>query len=622
MNKKIDFPPNSSLVSSDLLEQVQGFDSHELFWLSGYCAGLASAKKELPATSSDTAGLKIPDRLSEDALGLKTTVIYASQTGNAEELAKTLHINLSQKGLEAELISTDDFKVNKLKQQQILIMVASTHGEGEPPDDAIDFYDFINSKRAPKLDKLRHAVLSLGDSSYEFFCQTGKDFDAAFIQLGSKPLLERLDCDLDYQVSASQWINSVVEEIAALSLTGPSSAALSGSVDINSLVSDKATSALSVEDQFTKDNPFSGTILANQKITGDGSSKPIHHIEISLENSGIQYQPGDSIGIWAKNNLEVVNQIIALTELDPEQPVALKNADKSLVKALLENLEISLISKDFIKKYAQQVRSVDPKNADKFTPLLEQDYASYIKTHQIIDVIAIAPIKLQAQQLVDLLKPIKPRIYSIASSLNANPEEAHLTVGLKQSVNEDATRFGTASHFLIETLKPGDQVLVFIERNHRFKLPSNETPVIMIGPGTGIAPFRSFLQERDERSATGENWLFFGNPNFNTDFLYQLELQKYHKSGRLTRLNVAFSRDQKDKIYVQDRLLENAESVWQWLDEKQASLYVCGDMNRMAKDVHAILVKIVSEQGGKTMQDAEAYLKQLRKENRYQRDVY
>ncbi len=600
MNKKVDFPQNSLPVSDAVLETVRQFDKKELYWLSGYCSGLADARDNTSVSADAVERVVTP-------VSLKTIILYASQTGNSQALAEKLQQTLEQNELKAELASLADYKPTRLKDNQVVLMVASTHGEGEPPDDAMDFHEFILGKRAPKLAGVKHSVLSLGDSSYEFYCQTGKDFDEALIKSGSTSLVDRVDCDVDYEEDAQQWITSVVEQVSALS--GVSDNQSQAQSD-NLLANDSGKSL------YTRENPFSAVILDNQKITGRESVKSISHLEISLESSGIDYQPGDSLGVWAKNNLEVVTEILTLCELKGDEVIQFKGCDKPLQQALTENLELSLINKDFVTKYAELAGS------DTLKATLENGYQDFIQSHQIVDVIKRAPKKLKAQQLVDLLKPIKPRMYSIASSLQANPEEVHLTVALVESHNEDATRFGTASHYLLQTLKEDDEVLVYVDENRHFKLPQPETPLIMIGPGTGIAPFRAFLQEREETDASGENWLFFGNPNFNTDFLYQVELQKYLNDGLLTQLNVAFSRDQKEKIYVQDRLLENAESIWQWLNEKQASLYVCGDMSRMAKDVHAALVKIISEQGEKSVADAEAYLKILKKDNRYQRDVY
>nr|WP_246722648.1 assimilatory sulfite reductase (NADPH) flavoprotein subunit [Aliikangiella sp. G2MR2-5] len=592
-----------------MLESVQQYDAKSLYWLSGYCSGLADARGKSPNAVNTAVGLNLSSsqdllEQSNSAVALKTLVLFASQSGNAEKIATELHQSLEQSGLEARLSSVADIKGKEIKEQQVILLVASTHGEGEPPDDAIDFHEFVLGKRAPKLDGVKHAVLSLGDSSYEFFCQTGKDFDQAFGKLGSQPLIERVDCDLDYEAQAEEWINSITEKLRELTGSNPSSA------NSNQAVHNVAP------DQWSKEKPFSATVLANQKITGRGSVKQIHHIELSLENSGIHYLPGDSLGVWAKNDEQTVNDILKLVELNGDEKVVIKSVERSLKQALIENLEITLLNKGLISDYAKLSGS------DEVAKIVSEGYAEYVSNHQLIDLLSLAPLKLEAQQLVDLLKPIKPRMYSISSSLEANPEEVHLTVALAESENESGKRQGAASSFLLERLEEDDQVLVFVEENRHFKLPENDKPVLMIGPGTGIAPFRAFLQEREERQAKGGNWLFFGNPNFNTDFLYQTELLEALNSGVLNELSVAFSRDQEEKIYVQDRLKENAEKIWDWINSQGAYLYVCGDMNRMAKDVEATLKNIIQEQGNLSAEQADDYLKQLRKDKRYQRDVY
>ena len=606
MNKKVDFPQNVQPITGELLEQVQNFDNKELYWLSGYCSGLADARG---AGASENAidHLAQPTTVELTSVALKTQVLYATQSGNSQKLAESLHRQLGQKGLSANISSIADLKPAKLKELDVILLVASTHGEGEPPDDAIDFHETLLGKRSPKLAGVHHAVLSLGDSSYEFFCQTGKDFDQAFEKQGSKALLERVDCDLDFETPAAQWIEQVVEKVSELA--GQNAPTQTSEV----ASSHSATSGKTV---YTKNNPFNAVLLENQKITGRGSVKHINHLELSLENSGIEYQPGDSLGVWAKNNEAVVDEILSVTQLAGDDIVNLKGSQKTLKQALVENLEITLLNKKFISEYAEIADS------QKLKEIASESYSEYVKNHQVVDVLKTAPKPLQAQQLVNLLNPIKPRMYSIASSLEASPDEVHLTVALQKSQNENGEQFGAASDYLIQRLEEDAELFVFVEENRHFKLPEDNKPIIMIGPGTGIAPFRSFLQERAEKGASGENWLFFGNPNFNTDFLYQVELQQFLKEGVLTYLSLAFSRDQQEKIYVQDRLLEHADEVWSWIKDKNAYLYVCGDMSRMAKDVESALLTIIQQQGDLDEVKAQEFLKALKKDKRYQRDVY
>lgn len=631
VNRKVDFPQSALPLAGDLLFQLQQFEAKELYWLSGYASGLADAKTPsaqqslegiLPAASTPNTPKqkRVVKKKVVKAAALKTQVLYASQSGNSQKVAESLHQSLSQKGLEANLASVADFKPAKLKDQQLILMVAATHGEGEPPDDAMDFHETVLGKRAPKLAGAKHAVLSLGDSSYEFFCQTGKDFDQAFAKAGSQELLPREDLDVDFEADADAWILKVVEKVSELAGEGET-IEVEELVEVDDDGQELAGADIATENEapaivYTKDNPFTATILDNQKITGRGSTKHINHIEISLEGSGIQYQPGDSLGIWPKNDASSVDAILKLTELSGDERVDYKGQSKNVRSLLSENLEITLLNKGFIQAYAEIV------NNESLKKIADENFAQFASNHQVVDVFNIAPTQLTAEQLVSLLKPIKPRMYSIASSLSATPDEVHLTVGLKAAENENGDRFGAASYFLIESLQEDDEVLVFVAENRHFKLPLDDKPVIMIGPGTGIAPFRSFLQERQEQGAQSDSWLLFGNPHFNTDFLYQTELQDFLNDKTLSKLDVAFSRDQDNKIYVQDRLRENAQELWQWINEKNAAIYVCGDMSRMAKDVEATLLQTFSAQGDLSEEQAKDYLKSLKKTNRYQRDVY
>jgi sulfite reductase (NADPH) flavoprotein alpha-component len=602
VNKKVDFPTQSQPVSDEILQQLREFQSKELYWLSGYCSGIADAKQSDLSPSLSN--------LVEQPTQLKVLVLFASQTGNAESIANQLQSKLTTQGISTSLSSCDGLKLNQLKQQDIILMVAATHGEGEPPDDAIELHELIRSKRAPKLDGVKHAVLALGDSSYEYFCQTGKDFEQSLCRLGSTALLERVDCDIDYNEQANAWIEQVAIKLNELAQNRENTA----NTQAQALNTD--TSAKN----YSKLQPFTATVLANQKITGKGSTKNIHHLEISIEGSNIVYEPGDSLGVWVKNNRMLVNELLELLEIEFNQKVNFAENQQLVGQTLLENLEITVLNKPLINQVIELIGQQELRDLVKLKAL--DNFAAYVQNHQLIDLLKLAEIKLTAQQLVDLLKPIKPRVYSIASSLAANPDEVHLTVALAQSSNENATRNGAASQYLIETIQPDDELLIYLEKNKHFKLPSDDSPIIMVGPGTGIAPFRAFIQEREERAAAGKSWLFFGNPHFNTDFLYQTEWQQKLASKALTKISLAFSRDQKQKYYVQHQLLNQAESIWQWIDQEHASLYVCGDMSKMAKDVEQTIIEIIQQQGAKSKQQALAYLQQMKQSKRYQRDVY
>lgn len=632
MNQKVKIPAGATALSSDLLNRVKAFNRDELSWLSGYCQGLCDGRadglsKDELATKKQLAGSNDKTKLSIDGIAdpeqsenkPNPIILYASQTGNAQKIAESLNASFSNKGIDAEISSVGEFNPKNLKRHSHIFLVTSTHGEGEPPDDAIEFLEFIQGKRAPEMPNSQFAILALGDSSYQYFCQTGKDFEQAFNRLGAKSIIDRVDCDLDFELSAKQWVNLLFEKIE-VSITTAQSA---GSIELHSAITElDGLELATVDPVYSRSNPFTGAIIQNQRITANDSNKTVHHIEISLQDSALSYQPGDSLGILAKNNQSLVNKILAASQLFGDEKIEFKGKIKTIQQALVEDLEITLVNPNLIKNYSELVALESGEKATLLKEIAENEFKEWVKNHQLLDLLLFAKVPLKPQQLVDLLKPVKPRIYSIASSLQANPEEAHLTVSLKQSSNENAMRYGSASQYLVETLAEDEPVQLFIESNHRFKLPNDSSPIIMIGPGTGIAPFRAFLQQRELSFPKSDNWLFFGNPNFNSDFLYQLEIQKYLKQGLLTRLDLAFSRDQAEKVYVQDRLLQNAAEVWRWLNEENAYLYVCGDVNHMAKDVNQTLLEIISLKGNLSSEEANSYLKKLKKENRYQRDVY
>ena len=583
-------------IDGELLQQVSNLGPSELLFLAGYCAGLA---EHSPAQLNAVVTPSAVNELSKGSQ-LRALILYASQTGNAQEIAESLQQSLESKGYKTNLESTLDIKLARLKDYALIVVIASTHGEGEPPDDAIDFYEAVLSKKAPSLNGVKHAVLGLGDSSYEFFCQTAKDFDSALLKLGSVPLIERLDCDVDYQQEALNWTTQLVGAIADIQPPTLTTAALVENI---------------IQFPYSKEKPFAATLSIIQKLTAPGSIKDTYHLEIDLAGSGLSYGPGDALGIWADNDKALVKEILAELNIESQARVRFKDEEFSIEELLRKKLEITLLNKGLIEALATLGGS------QKLLEITETYYSDYIRNHQLIDVLKLANVTLEAQQLVAMLKPLKPRLYSISSSIDENPEEVHITLNHLQDENEDGIRYGLASHFLTRQLEEGDKVNVYVDRNKNFKLPSSDKAIIMVGPGTGIAPFRSFLQQREAEQAKGRNWLFFGNPNFNTDFLYQTELQKHLKSGLLTQIDVAFSRDQEQKIYVQDRLRENAAQVWQWL-EQGAFFYVCGDMSRMAKEVELALLQIIEQQGNNTQSQAKDYLKQLKKQARYQRDVY
>ncbi|QOL27205.1 assimilatory sulfite reductase (NADPH) flavoprotein subunit [Thalassotalea sp. LPB0316] len=580
---------------ANLQQATSGFSALQLAWASGYLA----AKSEQPGTVATIA----PSAQASATL----TILYASQTGNAKGVANKLADQAKAAGIEVNLKNVADYKAKALKSETHVLIVASTNGEGEPPDDALSFHEFLFSKKAPKLDNLKYSVLSLGDSSYEFFCQTGKDFDQQLAKLGATQVAPRVDCDVDYQDEAAQWSTSIVESLKD-ELTASTGA------DVVSLPIADTTS----QKQYSKESPFEAELLVNQKITGRDSNKDVRHIEIDLSDSGLTYQVGDALGVWFENDPVLVDRLLALLSLTGEETVAVGEQKLALKQALVEQFELTQSNPKFVEFWANHsgnavlIDKLDDKNALR----------EFALENQIIDIVKLAPTAVDAQTLVDNLRKITPRLYSIASSQAEVDEEVHLTLGVVAFDKAGEARLGGASGFLSHRLAEGGKVKVFVEENNNFRLPQDDsTDVIMIGPGTGVAPFRAFMQEREARDAEGRNWMFFGDQTFTQDFLYQVEWQNYLKSGLLTKMDVAFSRDQAEKVYVQHRIKENAAEVYQWL-EAGAHLYICGDANRMAKDVHQALIEVVAEQGGKSLEQAEDYLKALRSDKRYQRDVY
>lgn len=595
----------ASPLSQEQVQKLQGLVAElnpiQQAWVSGYLAANANSTLGGAASAAPVEG---------EAAAL--TILYGSQTGNAKGVATKLKEQAESRGLAAKLVSMSDYKPTALKKEKFLTVVVATYGEGEPPEDAETLYEFLTTKKAPKLDGVKVAVLGLGDSSYEFFCQTGKDFEERLNKLGAETIYQRADLDVDYDDEAATWISGTLDAFE------PDLKAQQGSSSGNQVVSMPFGAPTTAASQYTKQNPFEAELLTVQKITGRDSSKDIRHIEISLEGSDITYTPGDSLGIYFLNDEALVDEVLELTQVDAKSKVKLGDEELSVRDALIEKLELTQSYPGFVEKYATIT------GTPELLKLVEDKAAmrAYIEPRQIFDVIRQNPAKLEAQILVDCLRKMQARLYSIASSQAEVEDEVHLTIALVEFDAFGSEHLGGCSGYLARRAEEDCKVKIFCEHNDNFRLPVNdETPVIMIGPGTGIAPFRAFLQERDTREASGKNWLFFGNPHFTQDFLYQVEIQGYLKSGLLSKVDVAFSRDQADKVYVQDRLRENSKDVFEWL-EAGAHLYICGDANRMAKDVHNALVDIISENTGKSFEDADQYLKDLRSANRYQKDVY
>ncbi|EIS6120004.1 NADPH-dependent assimilatory sulfite reductase flavoprotein subunit [Salmonella enterica] len=572
------------------------FTPEQLAWVSGYFWGVLNPRSDADAVTRAT---------ERGSPGI--TLISASQTGNARRVAEALRDDLLAVNLNVNLVNAGDYKFKQIACEKLLVVVTSTQGEGEPPEEAVALHKFLFSKKAPRLNNTAFAVFSLGDTSYEFFCQAGKDFDNKLAELGGERLLDRVDADVEYQTVAAQWRARIVDVLKSRTpVTTPVPSVVSGAVN------EIHTSP------YTKEAPLRASLSVNQKITGRNSEKDVRHIEIDLGDSGLCYQPGDALGVWYQNDPALVKEIVELLWLKGDEPVAVDGKLLPLTEALQWHFELTVNTAGIVENYATLTRS------EFLLPLVgdKAQLQHYAAATPIADMLRFSPSQLDADALVGLLRPLTPRLYSIASSQAEVENEVHLTVGVVRYDIEGRARAGGASSFLADRVDDEGEVRVFIEHNENFRLPTNpETPIIMIGSGTGIAPFRAFIQQRAADEASGKNWLFFGNPHFTEDFLYQVEWQRYVKEGLLSRIDLAWSRDQKEKIYVQDKLRERGAELWRWINDG-AHIYVCGDANRMAKDVEQALLEVIAEFGGMDLESADEYLSELRVARRYQRDVY
>lgn len=712
----------------------------------------ASAAAEVPAVAKGAASGAAPR---------EATVLFGSQSGNSQKLAKQLAAKLEERGYKVALSAMNAFKTNELKNVRNLFIVVSTHGEGDPPDNARSFYDFLHGKRAPRLDGVRFSVLALGDSSYEFFCKTGKDFDERLEELGGVRLAPRVDCDVDFEQPAAAWMESALKALeeaaageapageeqearrpangaapaaASLAVNGAAASAASlqaaysaaassaipqpagaaqqavqgfapsaapvpapalagtapalGFVPVFSVwgpapgyavipgwgaypgwaaypaafpgaapgmvpgigpangaasagpaavvspfaaaaagiaapAAPAATPAASAEPAWSRSNPFHAEVIENLNLNGRGSDRETRHVELSLAGSGLQYEPGDCLAVIPGNRPELVDELIREAGWRAEEPVPAdeNGAEVPLRDALLKQFEITVLTRPLLEKVAEAFGAVGVR--ELLAPGKERELKEYLQGRDLLDLIRDHGLKgVPAGELVKLLRKIPARKYSIASSLKAYPDEAHLTVRVVRYHAHGRDRYGVCSTYLAERAQPGDTVPVYVHHNPNFKLPADpDAPIVMIGPGTGVAPFRAFLQEREATGAGGKTWLFYGDRHFRTDFLYQTEWQRWLKDGVLTRMDVAFSRDTERKVYVQHRMLEQSRELFRWL-ENGAYVYVCGDEKNMAPDVHAALLAVLQKEGGLSEEAARERLDELQRQNRYQRDVY
>ncbi|AMJ67037.1 hypothetical protein AXW84_17565 [Hymenobacter sp. PAMC 26628] len=590
-----------------------GLTPQQLVWLSGYFYGQA-AGAGAPG-GAVAAAAAAPAIAGASATAEKLTILYGSHTGNGKKIAQQAATAAQRRGLVAEVRDMNDYPPRQLAQEQNLLVIVSTHGEGEPPISAEELHQFIGGARAPKLPKLKYSVFALGDTSYLHFCQTGKDFDERLAALGGTRLLARAEADVDYHAAADQWVEAVLDMIAG----APAAAAPAAAVVTAGAPREAAVIAEIAPAHYTNATPWPAKVLESIQLNGRGSDKETYHIELDLAGSNLAYAPGDALAVRPLNHHPLVEEVLRAARLSDSAPVLLGSESLPLAAALASRRELTVLTRDVLERYAALAPHAELHGLLADTARLQP----YLYGRDVADLLTDFPTdQLTPQALADTLRPLPTRAYSIASSLLAHPDEVHLTVGAVRYEAHGRRKHGVASSFLADRVAVGEEVRVFVEHNEYFKLPANAgTDIIMVGAGTGIAPFRAFVEERVELGAPGRNWLLFGNPHFTTDFLYQAEWQQHLKRGGLARLDVAFSRDQAEKVYVQDRLLERSRDVFGWL-ENGAHFYVCGDKNRLGHAVQTALAQVVQKEAGISAEEATAYVKNLRKQRRYLEDVY
>ncbi|MEM7697321.1 MAG: assimilatory sulfite reductase (NADPH) flavoprotein subunit [Verrucomicrobiota bacterium] len=571
-------------------------DRDQAIWLSGVFYGIGF----------NGAGTGVPAAAAVPAVPVKKptlTVLYGSESGNSEKLAGDVKKRATKAGFKASIANMADANPADLSKVENLLVVVSTWGEGDPPDSATSYYEGFMADSMPQLTGLRYSVCGLGDTSYEEFCKMGKDFDSRLASLGGERVFDRVDCDVDFDAPYATWVTGALAAFPSTTVTATTDAAV-----------EVASTAAVVYD---KTNPYSAEVTEKILLNATGSEKEVWHVELSLEGSGLTYQPGDALGLCPANRASDIEAVLGATGLQANA----KLGDKTLADALRTDFDITTLSVPIAQKYQAIVENAD------LGKLLEESgqktFKAWTQGRQLIDLLETYPHeKWTPESFTGILRRLAPRLYSIASSIRAHEDEVHLTVAAVRYETHGRERTGVASTFLADELVVGDAAQVFFHENKNFRLPEDDkAPIIMIGPGTGIAPFRAFIEERAAREAAGKSWLFFGDQRYNYDFLYQLEWQEHLEDGNLDELSLAFSRDQKEKIYVQHRLLERGEEIWKWI-EYGAYLYVCGDASRMAKDVNQALLDIIAEHGKMDAKAAKDKLTELRKAKRYQRDVY
>ncbi len=599
------FQALNTIFTEDQISQAKklyaSLSDQQKVWLSGYLAGFNNSGVFLgEGLSNENTEGAVTTTSQKVSSTKELTILYGTHTGNAELIGKQVKTLAEKQGLQVKLVAMPDYKSRKLKSEQNLLVIVSTHGDGEPPASAEDFYNYLYDKKAPRNIPANYAVIALGDSSYFQFCKTGKDIDDQLGELGGKRVHSIVELDVDFKDRLSEVLPGIVNVF---------------------LFGDNTPSENReplIESALDPDEWVEVEVLDKILLNGKGSEKETYHIELDIEDTGIEYQPGDALEIKPKNSLSLVNQILQELDLASDLSVEFEGERILLQDCLLKNFELTVVSPIVIRKYAEVAKNQD---LDK---LIADEGAlrEYLYGSDFLDLIKQYPTALSPLDLVSLLRKLPARLYSISSSYNYNPDEVHITVGAVRYELNEREHNGVCSGFLADQIQVGHNVWIRVKKNEGFRLPEqNDAKVIMIGPGTGVAPFRSFLQEREMADSTGDNWLFFGDQHFETDFLYQREFLKYRNDGVLKEISVAFSRDQEEKVYVQHQLQKHGEEVYKWLNEG-AYIYLCGDKDKMAKDVKKELVNIFEKHGKLSTEEAEGLIKELRTKKRFQEDVY
>lgn len=594
-------------------------------WLSGYLLNPATTsvsdnktdiqENEAGITETETStstDQSVSEPVSASTEPLDVHVLYGTETGNAEEIAETFETKLKSQNLNVHLWDMDDFPRDSLPEIEHLFIICSTQGVGEPPINALDLYDYLHGDDAPQLDQVNFAVLALGDQDFPDFCQAGKDFDHILGQLGANRVADRVDCDFDYEETAEQWITNMIELLTQAS---------SNTNEETPSVENEDVTIEEPQAPYSKSNPFQAEVLKNTILTQPEASREVRHLEISLEGYREAYEPGDSLVVIPQNDPVLVNQLIDALNWDAETPIQMNDSDsmRSLKEALTHDFEIAKLTPVLMKNAAELLGN----------PMLNANIQksewvqNYIYGKDVIDLIRdFTPVALEPNMLPQLLRKLPPREYSIASSNKVNPNSVHITVRVVKYEAHRRERFGVCSVQLADRTSVGDKLPVYLKKNPNFKFPyDTETPVIMIGAGTGIAPYRAYLQERAYLNLKGEQWLIFGNQNYHHDFLYKDDLEQWLEEGVLSKLDLAFSRETENKIYVQHRIEENSAEFYKWI-QAGATIYLCGNKDEMASGVHESLIKVLIKEGNLDETEAEAYLTEMIKNQRYQRDVY